>query len=117
MTKIKLIYLIATVVGTILLWIPFLPFVIEKSFSPYSIIQALYVNGASSGLSNDFFLSCMVFWVFVIVDAKQLNLKYWWLVIPSAPLIGLSMAFPAYLFIREHQQPNRALTKLNDSAL
>ena len=108
MTKTKLFYLITTVVGTILPWIPFFPFVIEKSFSPYSIIQALYANGASSGLSNDFFLSCVVFWVFVIIDAKQLNLKYWWFVIPSAPLIGLSMAFPAYLFIREHQKPNRA---------
>ena len=107
MTKIKAFYLIATVAGAILPWIPFLPFMIEKSFSPNSIIQALYANGASSGLSNDFFISCLVFWVFVIVDAKQLNLKYWWFVIPSAPLIGLSMAFPTYLFIREHQQSNK----------
>ena len=107
MTKTKAFYLIATVAGTILPWIPFWPFVMEKSFSPYSIIQALYANGASSGLSNDFFISCVVFWVFVIVDAKQLRLKYWWFVIPSAPFIGLSMALPAYLFIREHQQPKR----------
>ena len=104
MTKIKLFYLFATVVGTVLPWIPFWPFLVENSFSPHSIIQALYANGASSGLTNDFFISCFVFWVFVFVDAKRLKLKSWWFVIPSAPLIGLSMALPAYLFIREHQR-------------
>lgn len=106
MTKIKMFYLMAMVVGTILPWIPFLPFVSEVAFSPYSILQALYANGASSGLSNDFFITCVVFWVFVFVDAKRLNLHSWWFVVPAAPLIGLSMAFPAYLLIREHQMPD-----------
>lgn len=106
MTKIKIFYFVAMILGTILPWIPFWTFLIDASFSPLSVIQALYVNGASSGLSNDFFISCVVFGVFVLIDARRLNLKYWWFVIPSAPLIGLSMAFPAYLLIREHQLPN-----------
>jgi len=106
MTNIKTFYLIAAVVGTVLPWIPFWPFLVEESFSPYSVIQALYANGASSGLTNDFFISCLVFSVFVVIDARRLNIQSWWFVIPAAPLIGLSMAFPAYLFIREHQRPN-----------
>lgn len=105
MTKIKIFYLAATIAGTILPWIPFWPFLVENAFSPISVIQALYANGAASGLSNDFFISCVVFSVFVVSDAKRLNLKSWWFVIPAAPFIGLSMALPAYLFIREHQRP------------
>jgi len=107
MSNIKIFYLIATIVGTILPWIPFFPFIIDNECSPISIIQALYVNGATSGLSNDFFLSCIVFWIFVIIDARHLKLKNWWFVLPTAPFIGLSMAFPAYLFLREHQQSKK----------
>ena len=106
MANVKMFYLIAAIVGTVLPWIPFWPFLVQESFSPYSVIQALYANGAASGLTNDFFISCVVFWVFVFTDAKRLSLRSWWFVMPAAPLIGLSMALPTYLFIREHQRPN-----------
>lgn len=103
MTKIMWFYLVAMILGTLLPWWPFWPFLLEVSFSPVSVLQALYANSASSGLSNDFFISCVVFWVFVLTDAKRLNLTSWWFVLPAAPLIGLSMALPAYLLLREYQ--------------
>ena len=108
MKKIKLFYLIAAIIGTILPWFPFFPFLIENNFYPNSILKALYINGATSGLSNDFFISCVVFAVFVISDAKSIKTKIWWMLIPAAPLIGLSMAFPAYLYIRSTQQHHNA---------
>ncbi|MEM8640724.1 MAG: DUF2834 domain-containing protein [Cyanobacteria bacterium P01_G01_bin.54] len=101
MNIIKFFYLIAAILGTVIPWTPFLPFLIEYNFSPNSILDALYTDGATSGLSNDFFISCVVFAIFVIRDSKSLNIKYAWILIPAAPLIGLSMALPTYLLMRE----------------
>ncbi len=104
MTKVQIFYLVAAIVGTVLPWMDFLPFCQGVGFSPPEILRALYTNGATSGLSNDFFITCVVLWVFAYIDSRQSGVKRWWFVIPAAPLIGLSMALPAYLFLRERSR-------------
>ncbi len=94
-------YLLAAIVGTVLPWVSFLPFLVENGLWPVTILTALYVNGATAGLSTDFFLTCGVFWIFAIREARLAGLKGWLFVIPAAPLIGLSMALPAFLYLRE----------------
>lgn len=94
-------YLIAAVVGTVLPWSTFLPFLVDHGIHPVTILSALYVNGAAAGLTTDFFLTCFIFAVFVWRDARENRVAGWWAVIPAAPLIGLSMAVPVYLFLRE----------------
>ena len=42
--------------------------------------------------------------VFVCVDARSSGVKRWWFVVPAAPLVGLSMAMPTYLLLRECQR-------------
>lgn len=103
----RIFYLVAAIVGTVLPWASFLPFLLDNGIWPGTILTALYVNGATTGLSTDFFLTCGVFWVFVIRDATRLGLRGWWFTLPAAPLIGLSMAVPAYLFIREGASHDR----------
>lgn len=78
-------YLLAAIVGTVLPWVGFLPFLVENSPWPETILTALYANGATAGLSTDFFLTCGVFWIFVIREARQIGLKGWFFVLPSAP--------------------------------
>jgi len=97
----KIVYLLAACIGTILPWLTFFPFLVENGVYPQTILTALYANGASSGLATDFFITCVVFWVFVVRDAKATGLRGWWFVIPAAPLVGLSMALPTYLYLRE----------------
>ena len=104
----KIVYLLAACIGTILPWLTFFPFLAENGVYPQTILTALYANGASSGLATDFFITCVVFWVFVVRDAKATGLRGWWFVIPAAPLVGLSMALPTYLYLRELQSGVRS---------
>lgn len=43
----------------------------------------------------------LVFWVWSFVDARTHHVKQWWLVIPAGFNVGLSLALPLYLFLRE----------------
>ncbi|MEM9291789.1 MAG: DUF2834 domain-containing protein [Acidobacteriota bacterium] len=110
----KTVYLLAACVGAILPWWTFFPFLVENGVYPQTILTALYANGASSGLATDFFISCVVFWIFVVRDAKSIGLRGWWFVLPAAPLIGLSMAFPTYLYLRESHRGVRSRRRSED---
>ena len=96
-------YLWAAIIGTILPWISFGPFLADNGLNPFRILSALYVNGASAGLSTDFFITVFVFWVFVIVDARREGIRNYWPLLPAALFIGLSMAIPSYLYLRERK--------------
>ena len=96
-------YLFLALAGTIIPWVPFAPFLAEAGVSPVTILAALYVNGATAGITNDFFICCLVFWVFMARDSKSHGVRAWWLLIPATLLVGLSMALPTYLYLRERR--------------
>jgi hypothetical protein len=37
-------------------------------------------------------------------DARRLGVRRWWLVLPAAFLVGLSLALPLYLYLRHDYQ-------------
>ena len=79
-----------------------------------------YVPGSSSALSlawgnpiaaatlTDFTIACLVFWPFVYVESKKLEIRFWWLFVVSNIFIGLSFALPAFLYVREGRLMSRA---------
>jgi hypothetical protein len=70
-------------------------------------ILQLFETNMSAGFNADLLVSVLVFWVFVYFESKQINLKNWWIFLP-ATLIGLSFAFPLFLYVREsHLENNR----------
>jgi hypothetical protein len=63
-------------------------------------IRSLFVNGAAGGFSADLQISIIVFWVWSCADAKQKQIKNWWLVLPAAFVVGLSLTMPLYFYLR-----------------
>jgi Terpene cyclase DEP1 len=97
---VKRFYLIAAIVGAI------------APYATYFGYLAAY-PGASGALSLawgspiaaatlvDFTISCLVFWPFVFVESRRLNIKWPLLFVVSNCLIGLSFALPLFLYCRE----------------
>ncbi|SMH36112.1 Protein of unknown function [Azospirillum lipoferum] len=64
-------------------------------------LQSLFVNGAAGGFSADVLITIVVFWVWSWRDAAKNNVARWWLILPASFFVGLSLAFPLYLYLRE----------------
>lgn len=97
----KSFYLVAMVVGTLVPWLFFGSFFAAYGVDPLGFVRALFANGAAAGFSADVLISLVVFWVWSFVDARRTGIRRWWLVLPASGTVGLSLALPLYLYLRE----------------
>jgi hypothetical protein len=73
------------------------------TFTGFLFIQSLFVNGAAGGFAVDVLISILVFWVWSYADARQHQIKNWWVVLPAGFMVGLSLALPLYLYLRSDE--------------
>jgi len=99
--KIKNFYLVMAVVGTILPWLMFGSFFLTNGPDIPLFMRSLFINGAAGGFSVDVFISIFVFLIWSWRDASKQQVGRWWLVLPASFLVGLSLALPLYLYLRE----------------
>ena len=97
----KKLYLVLAIIGAIVPYIFFIPFIQAEGFNIPAFISALFVNGAAGGISADLFLASFIFWIFMFQKDKESNGPKPYLFIILNLAIGLSCALPAYLFARE----------------
>ncbi len=97
----KKVYLLLSVVGAIVPYLFFFQFIKAEGLNIPVFISALFVNGAAGGFSADLLLTSFVFWLFMFQQVKESSGPKPYLFIVLNLTIGLSCAFPAYLFARE----------------
>lgn len=102
--KIKSFYLSMAVVGTLIPWLFFSYFFALHGPDILLFLQSLFVNGAAGGFSTDVFITIFIFWVWSWRDAAKCKVARWWLVLPASLLVGLSLALPLYLYLRERNE-------------
>lgn len=98
---IKNFYLVMAVVGTVVPWVLFASFFTAHGLDIPLFLQSLFANGAAGGFSADVLICIIIFWVWSWQDAAKHNIKRWWLVLPASFCVGLSLALPLYLYLRE----------------
>ena len=94
-------YLLMCIIGTVLPWLYFGPFFVAEGPDLVLFNSLLTVNPVTKGLTADICLSILVFWVWSYFDARHGSVRNWWLIIPSTVCVGLSLALPLYLFLKE----------------
>ncbi len=97
----KNFYLVCAIIGTIIPWLFFTHFFSTEGVNLPLFLSSLFANGAAGGFSADVLISMLVFWVWSFIDAKRHHISRWWLVLPASFLVGLSLALPLYLYMRE----------------
>jgi len=94
-------YLLLAVVGAVIPMLFFIDFFSASGFGLMGFIEALFVNGATSGFTADLLISSAVFWTYMFANKDG----------PRPPVfillnlcIGLSCALPAYLYVSLKRQ-------------
>ncbi|MEM9316280.1 MAG: DUF2834 domain-containing protein [Pseudomonadota bacterium] len=94
----KRIYLILAILGAIIPYAFFMPWILENGVDLGAFMVALFVNGAAGGAFADLLVSSVVFWVWMFT--RRDGPKPWLFIVLNLT-IGLSCALPAYLYARE----------------
>lgn len=105
----KYVYLALFLVGTIVPYLAFVPWVLDHGFDISRLVEELFVNRISAFFGLDVIISTIVFWVFMTWEGKRVGVPLWPPIIASLT-IGVSSALPLFLFLREGRiQPTTRL--------
>tara|TARA_B100000700_G_C14961322_1_gene816619 strand:- start:73 stop:444 length:372 start_codon:yes stop_codon:yes gene_type:complete len=73
------------------------------SFDIANFIKLANINAAARSLSRDLFIGATAFFVWMILEAKRLNIKNMWIVILTTFTIAFAFSAPLFLFLRERR--------------
>lgn len=96
----KTLYLILTIVGTIVPQIAVSPFFIEHGINPTKLMHTLFSSPESALGIYSIIISCITLAVLNHTEGRELGIKTW---IPAVAmgLFGIASGLPLYLYLRE----------------
>ncbi|MGP1355167.1 DUF2834 domain-containing protein [Roseicyclus sp.] len=105
MTPLRLTYLALVIVGAILPWSYFYAWFDVNGWDLGAMIDAWYVNDATSGLVYDLTIAAAALTVWAVVEVVRGN-RWFLLVIPATFAIGVSCGLPLALYLKA--RPSRS---------
>jgi len=99
----KNIYLILAILGLLVPYWFFFQYLVANGLNISLLIQQLFANHISTFFVMDLIISTVVFWIFTVSEATQLQMKNWRLYILASLVVGLSFALPLFLYFRERK--------------
>jgi len=101
MIKIKHLYIILCFFGLILPYSQIIPILIEGNLGFQMIINQLFVNRITTLFALDLFVTATVFIAFAVYEGMKLKIKHLWITFIVTILVGASLGFPLFLYLRE----------------
>jgi TRAP-type uncharacterized transport system fused permease subunit len=108
----KVIYLLLCILGTVLPYSQFLPFVLEHGLDIGLFFEQLFANRISGFFGIDVIVSSLTLWVFVFWEGTRLKMQNLWIYIASNLLVGVSLGLPLFLLMRQYQLEQQADTAI-----
>lgn len=100
MSPLRMIYLGLALIGTALPLPYFIGFLSENAWDVGAMIDAWYVNAATTGLVWDLTIAAVTLTLWIVVETWTSRNWRGLLAIPAIYLIGVSCGLPLYLFLR-----------------
>ena len=98
----KSLYLLLTIAGSIVPWFWLLQ---DPSalLSPTLFLERAFANTIATALTTDLLISAIVFFCFVWIELKRLNISRLWIILYIGLTfgVGLSCSLPFFLYHRE----------------
>lgn len=99
--KIKYLYILLCVIGAILPYYFFLPFIIENGINLQMITDLLFVNKVSSAFGINALITSIIFVIFISIENRKTKLQNLWIPILASSIVGVSFGLPLYLLLKE----------------
>ena len=100
----KNLYVILCVLGTVVPYSQFIPFLQEHGLRLGLIVKELFANHISAFFGLDVIVSSVVVWIFVGVEGRRIGVPRLWLPRAAILTVGVSLALPLFLYMREARQ-------------
>jgi hypothetical protein len=109
--RLTAVYLVLAVIGTVLPYSAFVPFLQEHGLDVRLFLEQLFANRISAFFGWDVIVSSVVLWLFVLIEGRRLGMKRLWMPIAGSLAVGVSLGLPLFLYMREaglaHSGPRR----------
>jgi Terpene cyclase DEP1 len=97
----KHLYLGLCVIGTVLPYSQFLPFLREHGLDARAFIDQLFATNIGGFFGWDVVVSSVVLWVMVFVEGRRAGIGHRWAPIAANLAVGVSLGLPLFLYMRE----------------
>ena len=97
----KTVYITLCVLGTIIPYAFFVPFLMENGLDLPLFAQEMFATQVASFFSADVLVSSLALWAFIFYEVRQRPVSNWWLAILANLAVGVSLALPLFLLLRE----------------
>ncbi|BAY99485.1 hypothetical protein NIES37_34680 [Tolypothrix tenuis PCC 7101] len=100
---IQVIYLLLCILGFVLPYSQFLPFVLEHGLDIKLFWQQLFANQISGFFGMDVIVSSLTFWTLIFWEGTRLKMQNLWVYVFCNLLVGVSFGLPLFLLMRQRQ--------------
>jgi hypothetical protein len=97
------LYLFLAVLGTLLPYSQFVPWLAEHGLNIRMLFTQLFLGHVSAFFGLDAIVSALVLFVFIFHEGTQRKMHMLWLPVTATCLIGVSCGIPLFLYLRESQ--------------
>lgn len=97
-------YLGLAVLGTVLPYWWFVPFLREHGLDPRLFVQQLFATPVSGFFGWDVIVSSVVLWVFVLTEGRRRRMSGLWAPLAASLAVGVSLGLPLFLYLRERHR-------------
>jgi hypothetical protein len=94
-------YLICCVLGLLLPYSQFVPWLLEHRLNLTLFFHELFANRISAFFAIDVIISAIVLIWFIQTEGKRLRVGLLWLPTLGTLVVGVSFGFPLFLFLRQ----------------
>jgi Protein of unknown function DUF2834 len=97
----KRVYLALAVLGFLLPYWQFVPWLAQHGLNPPLFVRDLFANRISGFFGVDVFVSALALWIFIIAEGSRLGMRRLWLPLAGTCLVGVSFGLPLFLYLRQ----------------
>ena len=99
----KALYLGLFIVGTVLPFWQFTPWLLEHGIDVPLFFDHMFANGVAGAFGIDVLVSSVVLWVMVLTQGRRERVGHLWAPLVANIIGGVSSGLPLFLFLRERQ--------------